>query len=262
MQTPRVSRDETYRSVRISNVSAKIGRESTDHPGPMTISPKRPTTPSPRSKRAASDECPVVLSDKARVVLEAARTIFMANGFSLATTDMIQQAAGVSKSTVYSHYPNKEALFTAVVDAECERFIETARELKFSDRNLKATLTEMGTAYLDMVLSPEALAIVRIIVSEAPRFPELARRFYLSGPGAMNNFVSEMLESAMAKDQLDLGGVGRDAAASLFMNMVRGEAQMQCLTHPESLTSAAQRDQWVSDAVTTFLRAFQKKTNG
>jgi AcrR family transcriptional regulator len=40
--------------------------------------------------------------------------VFLANGFSAATTDMIQQAAGVSKSTVYSHYPNKEALFAAV----------------------------------------------------------------------------------------------------------------------------------------------------
>ena len=228
----------------------------------MTNSPKRLKTPAPGSTSPAPDECATVLSDKARTVLEAARRIFLANGFSLATTDMIQQAAGVSKSTVYSHYPNKEALFRAVVDAECERFIETARALRFSDQNLKATLTEMGTAYLAMALSPDTLAIIRIIISEAPRFPELARRFYLTGPGAMNNFVSEMLEAAMAKDQLDLGGIGRDAAASLFMNMVRGEAQMQCLTHPESQASAAQRDQWVNEAVITFLRAFQKKTDG
>lgn len=225
----------------------------------MTVLPKRPTTPALPSRRSKADECATAPPDKARAVLAAARKIFLANGFSLATTDMIQQAAAVSKSTVYSHYPNKEALFRAVVDAECEHFMETARALKFSDKNLKASLTEMGAAYLEMVLSPDALAIYRIIASEAPRFPELARRFYLTGPGAMNNFVAEMLETAMAKDQLDLGGVGRDAAASLFMNMVRGEAQMQCLTHPEAPASAAQRDQWVSEAVTTFLRAFQKK---
>ena len=236
--------------------------ESTDRLDAMAIPSQRLKTPTAPAKRSAPDEGTTALSDKARAVLAAARKIFLANGFSLATTDMIQQAAGVSKSTVYSHYPNKEALFRAVVDAECERFVEMARELRFSDQNLKANLTEMGTAYLEMALSPDTLAIIRIIVSEAPRFPELARRFYLSGPGAMNNFVSEMLEAAMAKDQLDLGGVGRDTAASLFMNMVRGEAQMQCLTHPEAPASAAQRDHWVSEAVTTFLRAFQKVSPG
>lgn len=239
-----------------------IRAEATDRLSPMTISPKRLTTNTPAPERSASDEAAAVPSDKARAVLAAARKIFLANGFSLATTDMIQQAAGVSKSTVYSHYPNKEALFRAVVDAECAQLIASAREHRFSDQDLKGSLTEIGKAYLEMVLSPDVLAVYRIIVSEAPRFPELARRFYLTGPGAMNTIVSEMLEAAMAKDQLDLGGVGRDAAASLFMNMVRGEAQMQCLTHPESPASAAQQDQWVNEAVTTFLRAFQKKING
>lgn len=227
----------------------------------MTISPKRLKTNSPATKRFASDEGACAPSDKALTVLAAARKIFLANGFSLATTDMIQQAAGVSKSTVYSHYPNKEALFRAVVDAECEQLIEKTREQKRSGRNLKDNLTEIGRTYLEMVLSPDVLAVYRVVVSEAPRFPELARRFYLTGPGAVNNVVSEMLDAAMAEGQLDLGGVGRDAAASLFVNMVRGEAQMQCLTHPESPASAAQRDQWVSEAVTTFLRAFQKNIN-
>lgn len=215
----------------------------------------QPTKHSPES-----DKTVAAPSDKARVVLAGARRVFLTHGFSFATTDMIQQAAGVSKSTVYAYYPTKEALFTAVVEAECESFIQSVRELKFSDEHLPNVLTEIGRAYLEMILSSDILAIYRVIVSEAPRFPELARRFYLAGPGAMNTVVSEKLETAMRKGDLDLGGVGRNAAASLFVNMIRGEAQMQCLTHPESPASAAQRDQWVDDAVATFLRAFEKRT--
>lgn len=93
---------------------------------------------------------------------------------------MIQQAAGVSKSTVYSHYPNKEALFVAVVEAECERFLRAVRKPKFPEERLADILNAMALAYLEIVLSRDGLALYRMIAAEAPRFPELGRRF-LSG---------------------------------------------------------------------------------
>lgn len=198
-------------------------------------------------------------SEKPRLVLAGARAVFLANGFSAATTDMIQQAAGVSKSTVYSYYPNKEALFAAVIEAECEAFLKAVHMHKFPEKRFADILNAIAQTYLEIVLSPDGLALYRTVVADAPRFPELGRRFYLAGPGAMNNAVAETLEAAECRGEVDLGGIGRDAAAALFMNMVRGEAQMQCLTHPDSPASAAQRDQWAKDAVTAFLRAFQKK---
>ncbi len=191
--------------------------------------------------------------------MAAARKVFLAHGFGAATTDMIQQAAGVSKSTVYAYYPNKDALFKAVVEAECERFVGAIRELKTSGQNLEAVLTETARTYLDGVLSSNVLAFYRVIVAEGPRFPELAARFYAAGPGAMNKLVAAMLRDSMAQWDLDFGGIGVEAAAALFVNMIRGEAQMQTLTHPGSPPSAVQRDQWVLEAVTTFIRAFHQR---
>lgn len=223
----------------------------------MAISSGRSKAPPP-SKRPSPDGA-TGQSEKARLVLAGARTVFLANGFSAATTDMIQQAAGVSKSTVYSHYPNKEALFVAVVEAECEQFLKTVRKPKFPGGRLADILNAMAQAYLEIVLSHDGLALYRMIAAEAPRFPELGRRFYLAGPATINNIVAEKLETAASKGELDLGSIGLDSAASLFVNMVRGEAQMQCLMHPDSPASAAQRDRWAKDAVIAFLRAFQKK---
>lgn len=222
----------------------------------MAISSARPKTT--RTSSGLSPDGTVTQSDKASLVLAGARAVFLANGFSAATTDMIQQAAGVSKSTVYAHYPNKEALFIAVVEAECARFHKTIREHTFPEKRLAENLSAIAQTYLALLLSSDGLALYRAIVSEAPRFPELGRRFYLAGPGAMNNAVTKTLECAESKGEVDLGGIGRDSAASLFVNMVRGEAQMQCLTHPDSPASAAQRDRWAQDAVTAFVRAFQK----
>jgi AcrR family transcriptional regulator len=171
---------------------------------------------------------------------------------------MIQQAAGVSKSTVYAHYPNKEALFAAVIQAECERVLAQVRERRFQGATLAEVLHAMATAYLDIVLSPDGLALYRTVVAEAPRFPELGRIFYLAGPGAMNGIAAEALATAEARGQLELGGIGHAAAAALFVNMVRGEAQMQSLTHPATPAPAPQRDLWAEDAVQAFLRAFGK----
>lgn len=219
----------------------------------MATSSERSKTPPP-SKRLSPDGA--VQSEKARLVLAGARTVFLANGFSAATTDMIQQAAGVSKSTVYSHYPNKETLFVAVVEAECEQFLRAVRKAKFPGKRLADILNAMALAYLEIVLSPDGLALYRMIVAEAPRFPELGRRFYLAGPATINSIVAETLAIASSKGELDLGSVGLDSAASLFVNMVRGEAQMQCLMHPDAPASAAQRDRWAKDSVTTFMRAY------
>lgn len=222
----------------------------------MITSSARPK--SGTSSRHASPAGVAVRSEKARLVLAGARAVFLANGFSAATTDVIQQAAGVSKSTVYSHYPNKEALFVAVVEAECERFLSAVRKPISPGEQLADILSATALAYLEIVLSRDGLALYRMIAAEAPRFPELGRRFYLAGPGAMNNIVAERLEVAASKGELDLGSIGLDSAASLFVNMVRGEAHMQCVMHPDAPASAAQRDRWAKDAVTTFLRAFQK----
>lgn len=198
----------------------------------------------------------IAVDDKAAAVLAGARSVFLAHGFSAATTDMIQQAAGVSKTTVYARYATKEALFIAVIEAECERFLETVRATVIRPRKLREALEAMAQAYLRVVLSPAGLALFRAVVGEAPRFPALARRFYLVGPHGFNAIVERFLEEAAARGELDVSSVGLETAAVHFVNLVRGEAQMQCLTHPGAVPAQAQYDRWATAAVTTFLRAF------
>jgi TetR/AcrR family transcriptional regulator, mexJK operon transcriptional repressor len=236
-----------------SVVSSSFTPAAVEHMAISSVRAKTTTSPKHLPPDGAATQ-----SEKARLVLAGARAVFLANGYSAATTDMIQQAAGVSKSTVYSHYSTKEALFVAVVEAECELFQKMIRKHTFPEKHLAEILNAIAQAYLELLLSRDGLALYRAMASEAPRFPELGRRFYLAGPGAMNHAVAETLEAAESRGEVDLGGIGRDSAASLFVNMVRGEALMQCLTHPDSPASAVQRARWAKEAATAFLRAFQK----
>lgn len=193
---------------------------------------------------------------KAYTVLRAARKIFLTHGFGSATTDMIQREAAVSKSTVYAHYANKEALFFAVVEAECRAFAETVRAIKFCPGQLKETLTALARAYLEIVLSPSGLALHRIIVSEGPRFPALAKTFYLAGPSVITAMVADYFANAAASSEVDLGDLEYDEAARVFMNMVRSEPQLFSLTHPDAPPGKAQIERWVVVVVQTFMRAY------
>ncbi|OIN13897.1 TetR family transcriptional regulator [Oceanisphaera psychrotolerans] len=196
------------------------------------------------------------LSGKALTVLLAARNVFLAHGFSAATTDMIQREAGVSKSTVYAHFANKETLFAAVIEAECTAHTQRLKEIEFHSTLLGEALTTLAKTYLDIVLSPSGLALFRAVVSEGLRFPKLAQTFYQAGPQVITAMVSEQLASAAASGEVDLREIGPDTAASLFINLVRSEPQLRCFTHPEATASAVQIDHWVNTTVTTFMRAY------
>lgn len=202
------------------------------------------------------------LGEKARAVLAGARRVFLEHGFSAASTDMIQRAAGVSKSTVYAHFPTKEALFIAVIEAECASFMDTVRRIDFRPGALSDTLKALAVRYLEVVLSPVALALFRVTVADAPRFPQLARTLYLAGPHVMTAMVAEHLARAAQAGEIDLAEPGRDAAASLFVSMVRGEPHVEYLTHPDARPTEAQLDQWATLAVGTFLRAYGRTPAG
>jgi AcrR family transcriptional regulator len=224
----------------------------------LSAAPRKTAPAAPGGRRPAARSAPpaATLDDKAAAVLAGARGVFLAHGFSAATTDMIQQAAGVSKATVYARYPTKEALFTAVVEAECARLLEAVASTEIRSRKLHAVLAALAQSYLRLVLSADVLALFRAVVGEAPRFPALARRFYLVGPHGFNVIVERHLEDAAARGEVDFSSIGLEMAAIHFVNLVRGEAQMQCLTHPGAVPSQAQFDQWTAAAVTTFARAF------
>ncbi|HBO8980212.1 TPA: TetR/AcrR family transcriptional regulator [Pseudomonas aeruginosa] len=198
-------------------------------------------------------------SEKELVVLNAATSLFLTHGFSATTTDMIQREAGVSKATMYACFPDKEALFAAVIERQCAFMSSSIQAIEASPEDVVKMLTDVGRSYIQTVLSPAELALYRVVTAEAPRFPDLGRRFYLAGPKAVTSLVAARLKNAAEAGEVNVQAIGVDAAAGLFISMVRGEGQLEAMTHPDSQPSVAQMYHWVQVAVTTFLGAFAAK---
>jgi AcrR family transcriptional regulator len=101
-------------------------------------------------------------------LLAAATRLFLERGYDGTTCDQVALDAGAGKASIYSRYANKGALFSAVIDNMLGRPFgqsEVATETPLRER-----LQAVGMSVLADALHPDALALLRLVVSELPRF--------------------------------------------------------------------------------------------
>jgi len=180
---------------------------------------------------------------KVESILAAATRTFLASGFGAVSMDTIAREAGVSKATVYAHFAGKEELFGAMVGRVCERHFET-----FSTRELDP---------LDLVLSPDAIAVHRIIIAEVTRFPVLGEVFWRAGPERTLRQIEAFMRRAAAAGSLEIAQPRM--AAEQFVGLMRGENHLRHLLRLEAETDRPDIEDAVSAGVDTFVRAFQRQ---
>ncbi len=203
-------------------------------------------------ERSQRSEAPT--AGKAESILAAAKRMFLDSGFGAVSMDAIAREAGVSKATVYAHFAGKEELFGAVIGRECEHYFAGFSAGELDPGDARASLTSLGRRFLELLLSPDAIALHRIIVGEVSRFPELGRVFWQAGPERNLTQIETFLRAAAAAGSLDITDPRH--AAEQFVGLVRGETQLRHLLRLETMAEKAKIDALVDAAVDTFLRAF------
>lgn len=186
---------------------------------------------------------------KTQAIIKAACHYFLQYGYNGATTDLIQKKAGVSKATLYNHFPTKESLFASVVNTQCKLFVEQVRAISLPDTHFSESLFRIGEAYLTLLLAPENQALFRAVVAEAPRFPGLAKTFYDAGPASILPVIAEAVNRALQKHELAVNGCEPLRLATDFITVLRGKSQMYCLLHPDFIPDQNTIAEWVSEAV-------------
>ena len=123
-----------------------------------------------------------LMARKRAVIVDAALKAFLEAGYAEASVNRIAAAAGVSIKTLYRHYESKDELFSAVMQAACGKPPGESDEEDAPPPNWYAlppaeALPQAGAEYLRRVLSQDQLALYRVVVRDAHRFPELGRRY-------------------------------------------------------------------------------------
>ncbi len=146
-------------------------------------------------------------------IIKIARQQFLKNGFDGTSVDSIVEILGGSKSTIYSHFGNKEGLFAAVI----RNFGRASNSLDFPIRNgrIRDELTAFALDRQRRVFSDININIMRIVIAEAARQPGIAELYFRNAPEPTYAALHEYLQQATTSGDLKIDDVG--AATEEFL---------------------------------------------
>ena len=194
---------------------------------------------------------------KREAVLDAAAHVFLRDGFSDASMDEVSRRSGVSKQTVYSHFGSKDALFAAVVTRATAAAADAVAVLEPDPpgrAELAAHLELWARSQLDVVLDPPLLALRRLVIAEAVRFPALARAFWDGGPGRSMATMAERLGRLAERGLLVLDDPAT-AARTLNWLVMAEPLNAVMMLGDGAIPDPAARTAGVREAVRVFLAA-------
>ncbi|MGN6151643.1 MAG: TetR/AcrR family transcriptional regulator [Lysobacteraceae bacterium] len=190
---------------------------------------------------------------KRAAILDVAKRLFTQSGFDGVSMDQIAAEAGVSKLTVYSHFGDKESLFSAAIRAKCEEQMPSALFLAGLEGSLREQLTAIARAFLALITSEEALAMHRTMMAPGTGDSHVRELFWQAGPQMVKDAFSEFLRARVARGELAIEDVPR--AASQFLCLVKGELHMQLLCGMCCSAPAADIEEHIASTVDFYLRA-------
>jgi AcrR family transcriptional regulator len=153
-------------------------------------------TEEPLKTWADNDPKASLMKKKRDLIVNAAREAFLNGGYANTSMDSIAKGAGVSIKTVYRHFENKDDLFIAVMQAACSGGAEDGRLPKrnWPEKAPRIGLNLAAIEYLRHALSAEQLALYRVVLRDAGRFPELGKRYSEEAVEGRNMLLVEYLK--------------------------------------------------------------------
>lgn len=184
-------------------------------------------------------------------ILKAAAELFLKDGYGETSIDAIVEKSGGSKATLYSYFPTKADLFRAVVDDVVRN--RAAPELVPSG-DIRATLVEFAVQRMRVVFSRRHRGLLRLIIAERERFPDIARTYFEHGPKRSHDLVVDYM--ARLKSQGSLAIDDPEESAEFLIGMLLHQwyiAQLYLRAPPPSDRAMRERATHVVDR---FLEAF------
>lgn len=192
-------------------------------------------------------------------ILDAARKIFLEQGFKGASCDEIAQAARSGKQTIYARFGNKRELFTAVVTRDLASRIAESESAVLTGATIEERLVSAGTFMLQLALDPERIGLMRLAIAETHRFPDLASTVSRTAFQLSTEVGARLLREATRSDELGtLAAFAPERLATtarLFLNLVVVPLLMRSLFEKDLDVLRGEIAPHVARNVTFFLAA-------
>jgi AcrR family transcriptional regulator len=200
-----------------------------------------------------------MIAEKDRLIVLSARERFLQDGFAGTSMDAIARSAGVSVKTIYSHFANKDELFSKVMVAACTDHLlsnelpsdeELAKQFVWFSEATQLGLRKAGVEYLGHLLSEEQLALYRVVTRDADRFPELGQHYQRNVARGRTGILIAYLNSIARKRSWAKREATRDAA--FYEALLRGGLYEEVLHGLVTVTPDAIQKQACSAASTMW----------
>jgi AcrR family transcriptional regulator len=189
--------------------------------------------------------------ERREAILEIAKREFLDQGYSGASMSAISAELGGSKGTLWSYFPSKEELFSAVLDHATREYRGRLANVLKPGEDVRGAVLQFCRGFISKISSPDGVRLHRLIASEVGRFPEIGDIFYRRAPQPTQQLLAAFFERAM-----DAGTLRRDDplfAARILASLCLGVQQR--VMWGQQL-SVAELDSEAEQIAGVFLRAF------
>lgn len=135
-------------------------------------------------------------------ILNAALDEFSARGFAAARLDDVAKRAGVAKGTIYLYFADKESLFQELIRFKMGPVVGTLESVFAADLPIRVIAEQAIEIFIREIYGTHRKQVLRLIISEGPRFPTLAEFYYREVLSRILKGVRTILRRARARGEL------------------------------------------------------------
>ncbi|HWS50848.1 MAG TPA: TetR/AcrR family transcriptional regulator [Microbacterium sp.] len=149
-------------------------------------------------------------------ILDASTALFLELGFDRTSLAQVATRAGVSKATLFKQFPTKAELFRAMVLSAGEA--DDSEAPKPPPGDFHSGLVALGTAYVELLSRPRMAELIRAVITESARFPELREQTFDFGTLPVLRALRRFLEDANERGDAQVDDL--DVACAQFLGMI------------------------------------------
>ena len=192
---------------------------------------------------------------KRRAILDAAKTLFLSHGYANTSMDAVAAEAGVSKLTVYSHFNDKETLFSSAVMAKCEEQVPPLFFELPAGIPVENVLLNIARGFHQLINSDESVNLHRLMMALGTQDPKLSQIFFEAGPERMVQGMERLLKRIDETGVLSID-LPRNAAEHFFC-LLKGAGNFRLLYCCGEPLSEEAAESHVQEVVGLFMRAYR-----
>lgn len=192
---------------------------------------------------------------KRKLILDAAKALFLRQGFHGSSMNQIALEAGVSKLTIYNHFQDKTSLFTCAIAETCEESLSAHPILLDQNSDFSAVLYQLCELALKIINLPEAIKLEHLLLDLASEQNPLAEPFYKASHQRLFLVWTQFFKQAIQFKFIRADSVEKQT--HLILSLLLGHRYHEVLLGVRAIPTAQESKQIIQDAIELFLLKYQ-----